>query len=158
MGVGRSGLGGHGRAGPFASATHSMAFDSWRNRTVVYEPSPATWEYFAPCSVVGPGSPGGGLAIQCSAVPTIGLPFRVSFPSPLGAGLLLLDRAPGAVADTSPGAALLVPAVVPVSQPGARVPDDGEPGRVVGPATQRPRPVRPPGRQTARLDGLRNPT
>jgi len=75
----------------------SMAFDSRRQRAVLFEFPQGiqqTWEYFAACSTVGPGSTSGGLPCQCSAVPRVGQPVCISFPSALGWGVLLLDRAP----------------------------------------------------------------
>ena len=48
----------------------------------------------APVDVVGPGHPGGGLAISAAPEPRINATFCLSFPSTLGAGLLFLGIAP----------------------------------------------------------------
>jgi hypothetical protein len=69
-----------------------MVFDSWRNHSVMFNTN--TWEYFAPCDVVGTGHPGGGLPITCRSEPKINSNFCLSFPSSLGAGFLILGLAP----------------------------------------------------------------
>jgi hypothetical protein len=84
---------------------HALAYDTARSRLVLFGGSGSlavslsdTWEYFAPCDVVGPGHPGGGLPIACISPPRIGSTFCVSFshPPPVGAGfhLLLVGSAP----------------------------------------------------------------
>jgi len=75
-----------------------LSFDARRSRMVCFKHDSVlgsqTWEYFAPCDTVGQGAPGGGLSLQCTSPPQRGGNFCLSFPSPLGAALLLLGRSP----------------------------------------------------------------
>jgi hypothetical protein len=89
-------------AGPTSRSWHGLAFDSSRGRTVLFggldrgpHVTSETWEYFAPCDMVGPGHAGGGLAISCTAAPTVGGSFCVTFTDPASSGLNLLAFGPG---------------------------------------------------------------
>jgi hypothetical protein len=104
---------------PTARAGHAAAFDAARGRLVVFggqdqalsKEVSDVWEYFAPCDPIGPGHPGGGLAIACVTPPRVGTTFCVSFsdPPPMGTGASLLVI--GAGACLSPPLPLAPPAV-----------------------------------------------
>jgi hypothetical protein len=88
--------------GPSPRFNHAMAYDSARGRVVLFgaeafaEGALAdTWEYWAPCDVVGRGHASGSLPIAC-APPRVGTTFCVSFsdPPPIGAGLHALVVGP----------------------------------------------------------------
>jgi hypothetical protein len=66
-----------------------------------------TWEYHAPCDVVAPGHPGGGLTLSCGSIPVLGQTFCMTFPSVAGVGVLAFGIGPCA----SPALALQPPIV-----------------------------------------------
>lgn len=90
--------------GPAARQSHRLAFDGVRNRVLLFGGAVGstlgsdTWGYTVPCDTFGPGHPGGGLTIGCTAVPRIGSTFCVTFsdPPPLGSGLKVLVLGAGA--------------------------------------------------------------
>jgi len=92
---------------PGPRSVHAMAFDSVRNRVVLFGGQVSvgsggprylsdTWELFERFGSAGPGHPGGGLAIAWTP-PWIGTTFCVGFsdPPPVGAGFNLLLLASG---------------------------------------------------------------
>jgi hypothetical protein len=92
---------------PPLGADGSLAYDSSKGRSVLFgsrnctggtlggcTTSYQTWEYGAACDVVGPGHPGGGLAITCTTPPVLGTTFCLSYPSALGSSYLALGPTP----------------------------------------------------------------
>jgi hypothetical protein len=81
---------------PGLSQSRAMVFDSVRQRTVLVGSGigTATWEYFAACSTVGPGSVGGGAPMQCLGMPQVGQRFCLAFQNGVGGGLVVIGRAP----------------------------------------------------------------
>jgi hypothetical protein len=79
-----------------------------------------TWELIDPCTIIGPGHPGGGLPITCAAPPRPGTSFCVSFeragPGPrapvLGGACLNPPLAIGPPGTCTPGFVHALPIVV----------------------------------------------
>jgi hypothetical protein len=87
---------------PAGRSSHALAYDSARGRQVLFGGGSGgylsdTWEYFAPCDVLGPGHPGAGLPIVCLTPPRVGTTSCIGFmnPSPSAVGFNLLLLAPG---------------------------------------------------------------
>jgi hypothetical protein len=84
-------------AGPQPQFSAPLAFDPARVRAILYTSLFETWEYRIASDPVGPGHPGGGLAIACAPPLRPGATSCISFsdPPPVGAGLAFLLIAAG---------------------------------------------------------------